>query len=99
MKYMLLIYGAKSCWTEDNRTENMRNTLAICGELDARGRCIALSPLHLLISTTFVRIYGDNFQNTDGPFAKMTEQLGGYYIIDVDNREEANASKLSPETI
>jgi hypothetical protein len=98
MKYMLLIYGAEDCWTEDERTECMLQSLNICDELDADGKLFAASPLHSVTTATCVRVRNGKRQVTDGPFAETTEQLGGYYIIDVGDRDEAIAiaSQLPP---
>lgn len=98
MKYMLLIYGAENCWTERERQECMIESMGICDELAAEGKYIASSPLHSVTSATCVRVRDGQKQVTDGPFAETTEQLGGYYIIDVDNLDEAIAiaNRLPP---
>jgi len=89
MKYMLLIYGAENSWTEDERTECMLESMKICDELDAQGKWMASSPLHSVTTATCVQVRDGQRQVTDGPYAETTEQLGGYYIIDVDKLEEA----------
>jgi hypothetical protein len=98
MKYMLLIYGAESCWTEDERKACMIESMGICEELSEEGKYIASAPLHSVTTATCVRIREGKHQVTDGPFAETTEQLGGYYIIDVDNLDEAIkiAGRLPP---
>jgi hypothetical protein len=98
MKYMLLIYGAEDCWTEDERTECMFESMAIGDELAAQGKWVASSPLHSVAAATCVRVRNGQRQVTDGPYAETTEQLGGYYVIDVLDREEAIAiaSRLPP---
>ncbi|MFO0426222.1 MAG: YciI family protein, partial [Planctomyces sp.] len=98
MKYMLLIYGNESCWTEDERRECMVESMAISEELEKQGKWIASSPLYSVTTATCVRVRDDRKQITDGPFAETTEQLGGYYIIDVDHLDEAIAiaSRLLP---
>lgn len=98
MKYMLLIYGAEESWTEYERKACMLESMDICDELDAVGKWIASSPLHPVVTATCVRVRNGRRQVTDGPYAETTEQLGGYYVIDVDNREEAItiASRLPP---
>ena len=88
MKYMLLIYGAEDCWTEEERKDCMRKSMAICDELEKEGKWIASSPLRSVTTATSVRVRDGKRQITDGPFAETTEQLGGYYIIDVDNLEQ-----------
>ncbi|TWU19880.1 YciI family protein [Allorhodopirellula heiligendammensis] len=98
MKYMLLIYGSEDCWTEDERKECMIESMSICDELEAQGKWIASSPLHSVQTATSVRVRDGRRQITDGPFAETTEQLGGYYIIDVENLDEAIAiaARLPP---
>ncbi len=98
MKYMLLIYGAENCWTEEERKECMIESMGICDELEAEGKWIASSPLHSVTTATSVRLREGKRQITDGPFAETTEQLGGYYIIDVENLDEAIVidSRLPP---
>ncbi len=91
MKYMLLIYGAENCWTEDERKECMIESMGISDELEKQGKWIAASPLHSVTTATCIRVRDGKKQITDGPFAETTEQLGGYYIIDVDNLDDAIA--------
>ncbi|QDT05064.1 YCII-related domain protein [Rubripirellula lacrimiformis] len=91
MKYMLLIYASEDCWTGDERKECMIESMAICKELEAEGKWIASSPLHSVETATSVRVRDGRRQITDGPFAETTEQLGGYYIIDVEDLDEAIA--------
>ncbi|MHB8951370.1 MAG: YciI family protein [Pirellulaceae bacterium] len=95
---MLLIYGAENCWTEQERRECMLESLGICDELAAEGKYVASAPLHSVSTATSLRIRNGKRQITDGPFAETTEQLGGYYVIDVDNLDEAIevASRLPP---
>lgn len=98
MKYMLLIYGAESGWTEAERRACMIESMGICDELAAEGKYIASSPLDSVSTATCLRVRNGKRQITDGPFAETTEQLGGYYIIDVENLDEALAiaSRLPP---
>ena len=98
MKYMLLIYGAENGWTEDERKACMIESMGISEELEKQGKWIASSPLHSVTTATSIRVRDGKKQITDGPFAETTEQLGGYYIIDVDNLDEAIAiaARLPP---
>lgn len=98
MQYMLLIYGAENAWTEEERRECMVDSLALCDELASQGKFVAASPLHSVTTATTLRVRSGKRHITDGPFAETTEQLGGYYIIDVDNLDEAMAiaSRLPP---
>lgn len=98
MKYMLLIYGAEDGWTEDERQACMIESMAISKELESQGKWIASAPLHSVTTATSVRVREGRRQITDGPFAETTEQLGGYYIIDVEDLDEAIAiaARLPP---
>lgn len=98
MKYMLLIYGAETDWTEDERKACMIESMGICAELEKQGKFVAASPLHSVTTATSVRVCDGKRQITDGPFAETTEQLGGYYIINVKDLDEAIeiATRLPP---
>ncbi|GAC16554.1 YciI family protein [Aliiglaciecola lipolytica] len=98
MQYMLLIYSDENDWTETQRSDCMQKSMLISAELTAQGKLISASPLHSVTTATSLRIKNGKRQVTDGPFAETTEQLGGYYIIDVNNLDEAIeiASSLPP---
>ena len=72
MKYMLLIYGAESCWTEEERTECMLKSMSICDELDAQGKWIDSAPLHSVTTAMCVRVRDGQRLVTDGPYAETT---------------------------
>lgn len=89
MKYMLLIYSDENAWTEDEREECMADSTDLCHELAANGKYLGASPLHPVEVATSVRVRDGKRLVTDGPFAETTEQLGGYFLIDVANLDEA----------
>lgn len=91
MKYMLLIYGAEDGWTEQERHDCMIESMDICDQLAQSGQYVASAPLHSVTKATCVRVRKGERQVTDGPFAETAEQLGGYYIIEVENLDEAIA--------
>ncbi len=91
MKYMLLVYGAEDAWTEQERAECMRESTELCHELAAQGKFLGASPLHPVATATLVKVRRGTRLTTDGPFAETTEQLGGYFLIDVPNLDEAIA--------
>lgn len=91
MKYMLLIYGAENGWTDQERRECMLESMAICDELAAQGKFVASSPLYPVSTASCVRVRDGRREITDGPFAETVEQLGGYYVIDVADLDEAIA--------
>lgn len=91
MKYILLIYSQENVWADGEREQCMADSAALCHELDAKGQYLAASPLHLVATATSVRVRDGKRQVTDGPFAETTEQLGGYWLVDVANLDEAIA--------
>lgn len=76
----------------------MLESMQICEELARQGKWIDSSPLHSVTTATSLRVRDGVKQITDGPFAETVEQLGGYYIIDVANLDEAIAiaARLPP---
>lgn len=91
MKYMLLIYSEESRWTDEERAKCMAESRALCHELEAKGQYLASAPLHPVATATSVQVRQGKRQVTDGPFAETTEQLGGYYVIDVPHLDDAIA--------
>jgi len=98
MKYMLLIYGAEGCWTEEERKACMIESLGICDNLAAQGKFLRASPLQSVTTAASVRVRDGRTLVTDGPFAETTEQLGGYYVLDLADLDEAItvAARLPP---
>jgi hypothetical protein len=98
MRYMMLIYGTENCWTDDERRDCMVESLAFSGELAARGKFVDASPLQSVTTAATVRVRGGQTLVTEGPFAETTEQLGGYYVLDLADLDEAiaAASRLPP---
>jgi hypothetical protein len=91
MKYILLIYGAEDSWTEDERKSCMIDSLAVSDELKARGKYLSAAPLESVTTAASVRVRDGRALVTDGPFAETTEQLGGYYLLDLADLDEAIA--------
>lgn len=89
MKYMLLIYGAEDAWTEQEREQCMLDSMKVCDVLMKEGKFLDSSPLHPVAMATCLKIRDGKRQITDGPFAETTEQLGGYYLVEVENLDEA----------
>ena len=100
MKYMFLMYGTENRWTDEERRECMVESLSICDELAARGKFIATSPLQSVTTAATVRVRDGRPLIMDGPFAETTEQLGGYFLLDLVDLDEAIAvaSRLPPVT-
>lgn len=98
MKYMLLMYGAEDAWSDEERSICMIESMSICDDLAARGKYLAASPLEPVTTAATVRVRDGQALITDGPFAETTEQLGGYYVLDLEHIDEAIAvaTKLPP---
>jgi len=89
MQYMLLIYLEESAPTEAQRAQCYEASAAFARELHARGKFIASAPLHPTATATSVRTVEGKQVVTDGPFAETREQLGGYYLVNAENLDEA----------
>ena len=92
MKFMLLCYDDERAWAEAGEAalrDAMTEAVALAHELHAKGQYRLASPLHPSDTATSVRIRNGRRTITDGPFAETREVLGGFYLIDVDSREEA----------
>jgi hypothetical protein len=91
MKYMLLIYGDEQALNETEREQCYRESTELTHQLSAAGQYLAAAPLHPTSTATSVRVREGKRLVTDGPFAETREQLGGYFLIDARNLDEAIA--------
>jgi hypothetical protein len=89
MKYMLLIYSDEKVWAEGERERCCEDSTALAHELHKQGKYLRASPLLPVASATSLRIRDGRRQVTDGPFAETREQLGGFFLIDAVNLDEA----------
>jgi hypothetical protein len=89
MKYMLLIYSDENAWTESERENCFRESTALTHQLHKQGKYLGASPLHPVAAATSIRVRDGRCQVTDGPFAETREQLGGFFLIDAENLDEA----------
>jgi len=91
MKYMLLIYMAENAMTPAEREDCLTESTKLCHELHGRRQFIDASPLQPVATATSVRVREGKRLVTDGPFAETREQLGGFYLIDAKDLDEAIA--------
>jgi hypothetical protein len=91
MKYMLLIYADENAWTDAEREDCYVESTALTHELSARGQYVSAAPLKPVALATSVRVRNGKPLVTDGPFAETREQLGGYFMIDAKDLNEAIA--------
>ena len=89
MKYMLLVYTPENAYEEGEREACIKESTDLCHELNKKGKYLGASPLHPVASATSVRVRQGKRQVTDGPFAETREQLGGFFLIDAANLDEA----------
>jgi hypothetical protein len=89
MKYMLLIYGDERALGDDERQRCYGESTRLVHELRASGQFLATAPLHDTPTATSVRVRGGKRLVTDGPFAETREQLGGFFLVDVKDRDAA----------
>jgi hypothetical protein len=89
MKYMLLVYLDEQALSETEREHCYVESAQLAQDLDAKGKYVAASPLHSVTMATSVRVRNGKRLVTDGPFAETHEQLGGFYLIDARDLDEA----------
>lgn len=91
MKYMLLIYGDEHALSQEEREGCYQESRQLAHRLDAAGKFLATAPLHPTAMATSVRVREGKRLLTDGPFAETREQLGGYFLVDAADMDEAVA--------
>jgi hypothetical protein len=89
MKYMLLIYMDEQILSEREREECYQESSGLAHDLAAHGQYLAAAPLHPTSTATSVRVREGKRLVTDGPFAEVREQLGGYFLVDAKDLDEA----------
>jgi hypothetical protein len=89
MKYMLLIYTNENAWSEGEREKCYVESTKLTHDLNEKGQFLAASPLLPVAMATSVRIRDGKRLVTDGPFAETHEQLGGYFLVNAKDLDEA----------
>jgi hypothetical protein len=100
MKYMLLIYMNEGAMNQQEREECFGKSTQLCHDLAAQGKFLGAGPLNPVATATSVRIRNGQRLVTAGPFAETHEQLGGYYLIDAKDLDDAIAiaARVPPAT-
>ena len=98
MKYMLLVYLDEQAMTDEERAHCYVESAQLAQNLSAGKQFLDASPLHPVATATSVRVRDGKRLITDGPFAETREQLGGYYVIEAKDLDEAIgiAEKVPP---
>jgi hypothetical protein len=89
MKYMMLVYLDEQALTDAEREHCYVESAQLAQDLNRSGRYLDASPLHPVATATSVRVREGKRVVTDGPFAETREQLGGYYVIEACDLDEA----------
>ena len=90
MRYAMLIYGNEAASTASQASEDQMAAYAAFGrELSERGLLLSDEALHPTYTATTVRVRDGKLQTFDGPFAETQEQLGGFYLLQCTDLDEA----------
>jgi hypothetical protein len=94
MKYMLLIYDNEQAAAKVRETERQKiigEYMQFTEDIKASRNYLAGGQLHPVAMASSVRVRDGKELVTDGPFAETHEQLGGYYLIEAKNLDEATS--------
>lgn len=89
---MLLVHHDEESFRkrpEEERRQMLQESVQLAQQLHASGQYVGAAPLHPSSETTCVRVRDGKPTVTDGPFAETREQLGGYFLVEVRNLDEA----------
>jgi hypothetical protein len=94
MQYLMLIYDAESSWAKMSSADQAKmyeEYGRFTNEIKASGKHVAGHQLKPVATATTVRVRDGKRVATDGPFAETKEQLGGFYLINANDLDEAIA--------
>jgi len=94
MRYLLTIYATEGAWEslpEAERQTHFNEYMALTADLKSSGKHLGGAPLQPVSTASTVRVRNGKTVVTDGPFAETREQLGGFYLIDAEDLDEALA--------
>ena len=94
MQYLLLIYDQESQWgnmSQADQGKMLQDYGDLTKSIQQSGHYLASSQLHPVSKATTVRVRDGKKLVTDGPFAETKEQLGGFYLIEAKDLDDAVA--------
>ncbi len=94
MKYLLLIYESEKAWdavSEAEKGKIFQEYMDYTARIRKSGNYIAGQALQPIATATTVRVKNGKTLTTDGPFAETREQLGGFYMVEAKDLDEAIA--------
>src|SRR5947208_2563765 len=89
MKYMMLVYLDEQAMSETEREHCYVESAQFAQQLNSSGQYLDASPLHPVSTATSVRVRDGKRLVTDGPFAETREQIGGYFLVDARDLDDA----------
>lgn len=92
MKYLLLVHHDQETFAERPQAERqglLEESVQLANQLHANGKYLGAAPLHPSSETICVKVRDSKRLVTDGPFAETREQIGGYFLVDAKDRDEA----------
>ena len=92
MKYMLLIYETERNWQAMPTAESKAihdEYMTLARDLKTAGKFLGGDALQSVHTATTVRIRDGKLTTTDGPFAETRDQLGGFYLVEAKDLDEA----------
>ena len=89
MRYMLLVYADEQALNEAEREHCYGESTQLAHTLKSNGQYLAAAPLQPVSTATSVQVRDNKRLVTDGPFAETREQLGGYFLVEAKNLDEA----------
>src|SRR5579859_967286 len=89
MQYMFLLYHDEYSLSEAERAECYAESAGYARELHASGKRVLAAPLQPTLTATSIRTREGKRVVTDGPYAETREQLGGFFLVDAKNLDEA----------
>jgi hypothetical protein len=92
MKYLCLIYENERQWENTSPAEGeaiMNQYFTFTADIQKNGKYIAGEALQPTQTATTVRVRNGKVSTTDGPFAETKEQLGGFYLIEAKDLNDA----------
>jgi len=94
MQYLMLIYEAEAEWNaipEEEKQGIYKRYMDLAGDLKQSGKYVGGHQLQPIATATTVRVRNGKKAVTDGPFAETKEQLGGYFLVEAKDLDEALA--------
>ncbi len=92
MRYLCLIYSNEKdlgAMTQNEMDNLMQEYFAFTGDIQKSGHYLGGEALQPVETATTVRVRNGKISNTDGPFAETKEQLGGYYLVEARDLNDA----------